>query len=161
MPFTNNTKVVLNDQEQYSFEELIRFKRPVEPVTPTGNEPPQATTPMRLMGFGVSRSGLIVEQELLVPQMYDHQSVIQLRLSTGDVVETTPEQNFYLTLGVPTQAKDLQVGDRPLIQWGGEIEITHIAPLAGTHDVYWLQGKDVPGFLLASGLLVDGLPAPI
>lgn len=161
MPFTNRTKVVLSDNEQYTFDQLIRFKKPVEPVTLVGSEPPQATMPMKLYGFGVSRSGLIVEQELLVPQLYDHKSCLQIRLSTCDVVECDPDQNFYLTVGIPTKAKDLQVGDRPLVQMGGDIEITHIAPLNGAQDVYWLQGKDVGNFMLACGLIVDGLPAPV
>jgi intein/homing endonuclease len=148
VPFTNCTKVVLTDNEQYTFEQLIKLKD----LTFREGSPP-ADKLYVMKGYGVSKSGLIVEQVFHMPAKVDHGRVLQLRLSTGDVVETTPEQEFFLELGIPTQAKDLEVGHRPLVQMGGEIEIKHIEWVNGTQDVFHLTAE-AGNYMLASGLLV-------
>lgn len=152
MPFTNRTKVVLDDNAQYTFSELIELQQAPIDVPSIPGQPPQAPRAYVLHGYGVTKSGLIVEQVLTNPIDVAHVQVLQLRLSTGEFVETTPEQEFFLQLGIPTQAKDLVVGDRPLIQMGGEIEITHIEWVNGTQDVYTLSSKQ-GNFMLACGLL--------
>lgn len=158
MPFTNRTRVVLTDNEQYEFTQLIELQQTPVNVPADPGAPPQAPLPYVLHGYGVGANALIIEQVLSTPVYVGHTNVIQLQLNTGDVIETTPEQEFYLELGIPTQAKNLRVGDRPLVQMGGEIEIMHVEQLNGTQDVYSLSAVKTGNFMLASGVLVAALP---
>lgn len=140
MSLNATTHVILTDSATYDFYGLRKLE----------------VDGYALHSFGMTTATKLAHTDLSQVILGDLSVMLQFRLSTGDVVECSADQEFYMTSWEWKRADQIKVLDRPLIQFGGDVQIEYVGVLNGTYQVGSVS-SELGNYILASGLLVKNI----